>query len=157
MSTSAAFLKSTTVLINVSGARTPEVAMPHHETRPTTALDAARDRDGFVAVLATDPQCSPAVLAELKAVVAGSAGGVLVVLDKSTPWSGGAVVGVAPRRGLDTLGPPLWLGPLIKAPEQEALLGWLRDGGPAAAPLPKALVGFALRPRYPAPRPHTAN
>ncbi|MFR9806521.1 hypothetical protein ACL02T_30155 [Pseudonocardia sp. RS010] len=131
--------------------------MPHRETRPEPTGEAVRGWDGFVAVLATDPQRSPDVLAELKAVVARSTGGVLVVLQNPTLWSGGAVVGVAPRRGPETVGPPLWLGPLGGEPEREALFGWLREGGPGAAPLPQDLLRFALRPRYHAPCAHTTN
>lgn len=121
--------------------------MPHHTTRT----------EGFVAVLATDPQRSPEVLADLKAVVARSVGGILVVLQEPTRWPGGAVIGVAPRRGPETVGPPFWLGPLSGEPAREALLNWLGEGGPGAAPLPEALARLTMRPRRPAPAPHTTN
>jgi hypothetical protein len=111
--------------------------------------------DGVVVIVATEPERSPGVFAELKSVVASSTGGLLVVLEKPAPWPGGPVIGLQLRRNSDgAVGAQCWLGPIGAGQEQDALVSWLRAGGPGRTPVPRALAHRVLRPR---PALQTAN
>ncbi len=97
--------------------------------------------DGYAVILATDPERSPEFLAQLRAVVARSRGGVLISLREPARWSGGPVISVHLRWDGEprVVGPGQWLGPLTAADERRAVCRWLAGGGPLTGPPPADL------------------
>lgn len=90
------------------------------------------------------------VLDAFRAVVRGTAGGVLLRTGCLGLCVRSPVVAVAPRpAGETTAGVATFLGPVTRAGEVERVGGWVRDGGPVARPLPGPLRHLVFDPRQP--------
>ena len=123
-------------------------------TRPHTHTSMIPDASGPLVVLCSGHRCKALHrLADdqtgtdrVRTTIAGGRGAVLVSAPCLGACANGAVAAVARRDGVTgTSGPSVWLGGVDRPAILDALLEWIRSGGPLPGEIPASDVPLMLQ------------